>query len=83
MGDWDMVQAVTQGSLNSALRGQWTAANKCFRTLRAQGKKTWQSKEYEIQTCAAEYSFVHEKHGEEVFFAATPASLFVKYDISL
>jgi len=67
--EFDIVTSVTQGSINSTFRAWWEIARKAYHKL---GKRsTWERVEIERETCIADYSFVHEKHGDEVFFSAS------------
>ncbi|KLO12433.1 hypothetical protein SCHPADRAFT_420281 [Schizopora paradoxa] len=67
-GDFDIVTAVTQGSINAAFKALWEAAGRRVRNLGS--RHTWENVTTERDTCIADYSFVHEHHGEEVFFSA-------------
>ncbi|KLO12543.1 hypothetical protein SCHPADRAFT_410840 [Schizopora paradoxa] len=68
-GEFDIVTAVTQGSINAAFKAIWEAAERRARNLGS--RHTWENLTTERDTCIADYSFVHEHHGEEVFFSAT------------
>ncbi|THH00496.1 hypothetical protein EW145_g7068 [Phellinidium pouzarii] len=68
--DFDFVNSLTQGSINAHFRELW---NLGCRRLIVGGKKlkTWESSEIEMETCLADFSFVHPEHGDEIFFSSS------------
>ena len=69
---FDFVSALTQGGINAHFKALWEAAQKHFA---AKGNfKTWSSADFEEEVCLADYSFVHQNHGEEIFFASSFAA---------
>ncbi len=68
-GEFDIVTAVTQGSINTAFFALWEAAQKRVEALGS--RHTWENHTTERDTCIADYSFTHEQHGEEIFFSGS------------
>ncbi|KAI5120814.1 hypothetical protein M0805_003211 [Coniferiporia weirii] len=74
--DFDFVTAVTQGSINTHFKELWEHARRRFKLSKT--TKTWESTELEMETCLADFSFVHPNHGDEVFFASSMAPVKVQ-----
>lgn len=68
--DFDIVTAVTQGSINTHFRTIWETARRKVTSLGTR-LRTYSSTELELETCLSEYSVVHPDHGDEVFFTAS------------
>lgn len=69
MCGFDVITAVTQGSINLHLKHAYDSARQRCTTLGS--THTWSSAEIEMGTCMAGWTYVHKDHGDEAFFNAS------------